>query len=217
VSDPVAPSIDSPAPVTALAGPGASVELAPRSTLREKCPNTWKKLDALRVQLWHERRRSGARPLEAWLAIITDQDVGYRDYRGERAVDAGTLARTLTKFLARACPEAVEGAQNMARMEAAALTSRMVHIVEDVAEGRVSETALANAQHAAARTMLQISGVLQNGSAGTGKSVAVQINNNVSGSDHDLSARLSRDPEAQRAAIDAARRIAPQVRDSADS
>jgi len=217
VSESATPSSDAPSAVTALAGPGAALELAPRSKLREKCPNTWKKLDALRVQLWHERRRSGMRPLEAWLAIITDQDVGYRDFRGARAVDAGTLARTLTKFLKRACPEAVEGAQNMARMEASALTSRMVHIVEDVAEGRVAETALANAQHAAARTMLQISGVLQNGSAGTGKSVAVQINNTVSGSDHDLSARLSRDPEAQRAAIDAARRITPQVRDSAES
>lgn len=198
-----------------------------RGARRKDVPRSWRYLDGARLQAWKERRNAGEGPLEAWLAILTDKDLGQRRYRGLAAVPAQVVQRTFVTFLERAAPEAVLVARAEARMEAAAMVGRMMHVVSSIAEGEFGEgkvemqgrgaarhevvridAAAAAVRHSAARTVLQIAGALP--SAGSGQGVQVNTQVNV-GAEHDTAARLAADPEAQRSAIDAARRLVPQV------
>lgn len=171
-------------------------------------------IDFSRLVEFNRRRAAGEKPLEAWLAIITDVNLGTRDHRGARAVSVAQVGASLMRFLDRVEPGSVRTAQQLVRMEAAELTSKMLHVVSSIANGVDDGSTIKPADRiAAARTVLQVGGTLQNGSAG-GAKTAVQINN-FQGGEHDTADALSKDPVALQLAIDAARRITPQVTDSA--
>lgn len=210
--------------MSAQALPDPSAPLPPRSSDRNVVSKYGgggvgrpRAIDFSRLVEFNRRRAAGEKPLEAWLAIITDVNLGTRDHRGARAVSVAQVGASLMRFLDRVEPGSVRTAQQLVRMEAAELTSKMLHVVSSIANGVDDGSTIKPADRiAAARTVLQVGGTLQNGSAG-GAKTAVQINNVNGPSEHATAAALANDPVALKSAIDAARRITPQVTDSAAS
>lgn len=189
-------------------------------------PRFFQASDRLRLQHWNSLQAAGKGPVAAWVETVTHPEIGTRDWRGKTAMPEAKARQSLASFLERAAPQAMAEAQAMARVECAAMTSRMIHVIRDVAEGNFGEGTVTtaggvervkidapgvNARVNAAKTLLQIGGVMpraQDSSSGggpAGPQVAVQFNNYSSA--HDTAAELAQNPEALAAAMEANRAL----------
>jgi hypothetical protein len=199
--------------------------MSPLASLSRKRPKHFSSLDRLRLQRWHELRETGMGAIQAYTEVVTDPELGTRDWRGKTAMPAGVAASGLARFLERAAPEMVAEARATARVEAAGLTSRMVHVIRDVAlgdfgEGRVRtvngvetvsiDAAAARVRMEAAAKILTIGGAMpraQDTATGPQGGVGTAVQVNVGPTAHEVAQALARDPAAHAAAMDAARRV----------
>lgn len=220
--------------------PVSAAVFAPRRASR---PSGLFALDRRRLLRWQERREAGRSPLEAWADVVTDAEIGQRDYRGKNAVPPASLARSFAKFIERSAPAAQREAVAQARVEAALATTAAIHTLREIAsgefgvgtvtlEGRGDEkrevvkidSAAAAVRVSAARAVLQVSGVLQNGSAGGGTNVQInnvnaarEANERAHAACDEIMEAAKRDPKILDLAIELSNRMAPQVPDAAEN
>lgn len=130
-------------------------------------------LDRVRVDEVLRRIESGEGELDAFWAVVTSEDLGYRGFIGrtERPRAVG-LKRKLAALLERAQPGLVAEARAMALARLSRLSDEALLAVSEVVGGTEPDARMARARLDAAKTILQSLGIGER----SGVVVATQVN-----------------------------------------